>query len=175
MAGAGGKNTTQRGGAAAGRAEEQTKIATERRREAEEQRGLAETRQKEAERAGAAERAARIEEERQRLLAEERHQIAVSRQLATQADLVDRETSNVTIKSLLAVEAARRSQNGDAIEALTQSLAVLPRIRLRDRGEIFGMAVSPDGKRFAIGAQGRSPSRTCCASSTSRPPNRCTK
>ena len=140
-----------------GRAEEQSKIATERRREAEEQRGLAETRQKEAERAGAAERAARIEEERQRLLAEERHQIAVSRQLATQADLVDRETSNVTIKSLLAVEAARRSQNGDAIEALTQSLAVLPRIRLRDRGEIFGMAVSPDGKRFAIGAQGRSP------------------
>ena len=50
-----------------------------------------------------------------------------------------------------------------------------PRIRLRDRGEIFGMAVSPDGNGSPSAHKGNPPSRTCCASSMSRPPNRWTR
>ena len=102
-------------------------------------------------------RAQRNEAVLQRQRAEERERIAVSRQLAAQADLVERETSNVTVRSLLSIEAARRSQNGDAIEALTRSLAVLPRVRVRDQGQTFATALSPDGRLFAIGIQGKRP------------------
>ena len=102
-------------------------------------------------------RAQRNEALLQRQRAEERERIAVSRQLAAQADLVERETSNVTVRSLLSIEAARRSQNGDSIEALTRSLAVLPRVRVRDQGDIFATALSPDGRLFAIGIQGKRP------------------
>lgn len=54
-------------------------------------------------------RAQRNEALLQRQRAEERQQIAISRQLATQSDLVEREASNETLETLLAVEAARRS------------------------------------------------------------------
>ena len=87
-----------------------------------------------------------MEEQRQRTLAEERQQLAIARQLTAQIDAVERETSNLTLRTLLAIEAARHAQTADAIEVLAGSLAVLPRVRFHAAGPVTGIAMSPDSR-----------------------------
>ncbi len=91
----------------------------------------------------------------QRNIAVGERQIALSRQLGAQSELIRNEQPSLLERSvLLAVESARRVPSADTDQTLREGLALLPRLIARMKHERMVLAVgfSPDGRYLATGS-----------------------
>lgn len=92
---------------------------------------------------------------RQKTVAETRGRIALSRQLAAQASLIQTQDAKLLDRSvLLAVESLRRWPSATGLQALSRGLALLPAMAKRfvHQEPVYTLAFSPDGRWLATGS-----------------------